>query len=154
MARGRKDPDLKGRSAKDKSDRITNIKKGSRMPARKGKEAMKPFFVAEGVRMGHPNMDLTQADAMSVRTAEQGDKVMLTKAQAEWCLANGFIDSLLPDFETDSTADTAGAEDAEAEEGDGSAADGQGELPLDGGSAESEVQKTAKPAPRRKAAQL
>ena len=91
-----KHPELKGRR---KTDIVTNHKKGSTMPPRVGDEPMKEFIVAPYAIMGHPNLDLDQTAPLEERRAVGGDKVLLTKSQAEWCLANGFIDSTLPDFE-------------------------------------------------------
>lgn len=147
MARKPKHPELQGRS---RHEVITNIKKGSSMPAAKKGEKLMPFYVAEGVKMGRPNEGLTQKDPRDARVATYGDQVMLSKAQAEWCMANGFIDSILPDFEPNNEPelDFASTKSA-AKESTEPATEGAGKPDVRGASDEDGVQGAPARKPRR-----
>lgn len=152
MARKPKHPELQGRS---RHEVITNIKKGSSMPAAKKGEKLKPFYVAEGVKMGRPNEGLTQKDPRDKRIATYGDQVMLSKAQAEWCMANGFIDSILPDFEPDNEPELDfSTPKSVAEESSEPASEGAGKSDVRGASDEDSVQGAPARKPRRAAATL
>lgn len=134
--------ELQGRGS---SEGVTKIKKGSRMPA-SGKQPTLPFVVAHGVKMGVPSPD---KDGKQVATG--GETVHLTKAQAEWCMANGFIDSILPDFgPTAAVADGSGEAQASA----GSSPEGEGVSHVHGGASSDNVQEARESVSRRKASTL
>lgn len=153
----KKHPELQGRG---RQDGVTGFKKGSSMPARKKNEPMKTFYVAEGCRIAHPNLDLDHFAPLNKRIAEAGDPIKLTKAQAEWCMANNRIDSILPDFEEQTDDDTQPDSDADTDaggdtkEGAGTAADGAGSESVGGASAGDDVSAPSKSAPRRKTTAL